>query len=753
MYWWQPRARGAAYLACLLPGLVVALLLALGGSLTPNQALAGWKAHIVNSGNNITTALLKPASELSAASVGRGVELDWSPGDGGDGYRIQGVALAAGDRCIETLAGFETVAVANGLATTHLRDLTHFTPQGTYFCYKAVTIAGGFSSISQNPTRSVRLGYVATSIRVVDQHQPGLLETGDRLVVTFNQPVSPDSGPITGVHTVCTTTHPPAILIGSTSASGPCRPDEELVVGSLRAEAGSRVIGKARYHASYNWSANYQTLTVTLTARIAGAAPHVVGDLTLYPTTSSTYLLSASDRLAICSSNAGNADCLPSTRTSGSGFSAGGPSAPQQLVLDSGSILAAWQPPPSGAVVGYHYLRGQEPDDYDVRVDVGRTLSYRDDQVQPGRTYYVRVVAYDGQGALGEPSPEASIALPLASPTPRASAVPLPATPSPIVLHVPSVLPADLVVVLPSTAGVSSPLPTATTVAMATPRVLSSAAAPTVAIATAPSATPVLALAGPQAPPSALSPAAIPSLAPSARQTVTPNTASTSTPATGPGPASTTLPAARVALSGGGSLGGAPGAAGVSPALTPRPQGSASATPRPASVRAMAVMDLPTVTTVPPPSILGLAGAATPGPTGVPASQLWASGSQPTSSSAFPGAINVPYASALQPTASTGAVASPGPVGALTPLPSVRSSNTPSQEVTRAPTQAALLPNAATATPTPPGRPSLVPRDSPGPAASASPGTGPGLPMAVGSDTSSAAPSTIPAPRSTGPAR
>ena len=63
-------------------------------------------------------------------------------------------------------------------------DTGRFTPQGTYFCYKATTTYGTWSSQTANPTAAGQLGVVAQSVAITNGGTAGTIDTGDKIVVT-----------------------------------------------------------------------------------------------------------------------------------------------------------------------------------------------------------------------------------------------------------------------------------------------------------------------------------------------------------------------------------------------------------------------------------------------------------------------------------------------------------------------------------------------------------------------------------------
>ena len=72
----------------------------------------------------------------------------------------------------------------------------------------------------------------------------------------------------------------------------------------------------------------------------------------------------------------------------------------------------SWDASPTTNVRGYRVYVGTAPESYDSDVDVGPVLTYRVPSVQPNATYYAIVRAYNDDGALSDPTPELSVAIP-----------------------------------------------------------------------------------------------------------------------------------------------------------------------------------------------------------------------------------------------------------------------------------------------------------------------------------------------------
>ena len=258
--------------------------------------------------NNVfaMTALYAPSS-LTAVPAGHDVSLSWSAGQNGNGNAVLGVANGTSSNC--TGASFGSVGTASGTSYT---DTGRFSPQGTYFCYQVQTTYASWTSVQNNPVAAAQIGVVATSVQATNGGTAGVLDPGDTIVINFNQPVNPASGP-SGTDTVCSVIAGAPngqILLGSTTTNGGCATNEAVDLGKLTGGGSNR---NARYNATYVWTNSNTTLTVTIGNRLLGTNPTITGTWTLNPTTTATKLLSATGGFHICDTNAGGGNCLPTT--------------------------------------------------------------------------------------------------------------------------------------------------------------------------------------------------------------------------------------------------------------------------------------------------------------------------------------------------------------------------------------------------------------------------------------------------------
>jgi len=296
-------------------GCTVIWLLASGLSVPGTMALLAARTGAV--GSTFSTAALGPPTALTATPSGRDVVLTWAAGTNGNAYAVRGVANGTSSSC-----GTTSPTSVGTTSTTAHTDVGRSTPQGTWFCYEVLTTFAGWTSVQMNPRAAAQLGVVASAVTVLNAGQTtgcaggtfgvaGRLDCGDQVIVTFNQPINPASGPQAG-NTVCANRTSGLITLASTGTSGACTTSEAATnrLGSL---SGSAVTGAdARHAATYAWSNANRTVTVTVGARISQTAASVSSTMrTLNPTTSLTNLTSATGGFHTCDNNTAGGSCLP----------------------------------------------------------------------------------------------------------------------------------------------------------------------------------------------------------------------------------------------------------------------------------------------------------------------------------------------------------------------------------------------------------------------------------------------------------
>ena len=182
------------------------------------------------------------------------------------------------------------------------------TPEGHYFCYKVQSTEGAAWESPASAPVSAQLGFVAASV-IVSGNGNQRIDPGETITINFNQAVDTASGP-SGTDTVCSDGGPQILVLGSTTTTGSCNSATETIrVGTVA--ASNTIKFDVRYGATYVWSNGNKTLTVTVGTRVFGNKnTQIKGILTLTPAST---LLEAAAGNGLCTSNAGGADCLPTT--------------------------------------------------------------------------------------------------------------------------------------------------------------------------------------------------------------------------------------------------------------------------------------------------------------------------------------------------------------------------------------------------------------------------------------------------------
>ena len=291
--------------------LMLALMLITGSPLRSTYAVfTGATGNLAT----FSTAALTAPGDLTALPAGHDIQLNWNAGQNGNGYTILGTANGTSNLCpASSSSSYLNIAStsATSYADTNRAAPEGTGPQGTWYCYQVRTNYATWTSVQNNPVVAAQVGFVASSVRLIDGGNPGELDAGDQVVLTFNQPVDPLTGPAS-IDAVCVDSNS-TILLGSTSAAGSCSSIAALHLGIL--SGGTITNTNTGFPATYTWGNGNQALTVTLGTRSWGLANPLIDPAvwTFTPTTDTTRLLSASGNLHICDSNAGGGNCLPQT--------------------------------------------------------------------------------------------------------------------------------------------------------------------------------------------------------------------------------------------------------------------------------------------------------------------------------------------------------------------------------------------------------------------------------------------------------
>jgi hypothetical protein len=271
------------------------------------RSTASFAAQGANAGNKFAYTALYAPTGLTATPSGHNVNLSWTAGTNGSGYSVLGYNNGTSTTCS---TAFSTVF--GSPTTTSYTDSGRYLQQGTYECYQVKTTYGSaWTSVNTNPTAFAQLGVVAKTAVASNSSSSGNLNSGDKIVITFNQAITTTTGPVSG-DTVCTLAGSGTIMLGSTTTSGTCSTSETVDLGKL---TGGTTASTGRWTATYVWSGSNTILTVTL-GTLTGSNSALTGTWTFTPTTTSSKLQSSTGGFSACNTNTGGGNCLP-TMTGG----------------------------------------------------------------------------------------------------------------------------------------------------------------------------------------------------------------------------------------------------------------------------------------------------------------------------------------------------------------------------------------------------------------------------------------------------
>jgi hypothetical protein len=326
--------------------IVLVLLLAITAlSQTVTSTTAAFTASVAPATSELAIASMAAPTALVATPVDDDVALSWASGSitGGDvGHRVatawlgvepgvrDGHDIPAG--CTDES---DLLPLTRMTGATFASTGAAWLVPGSWRCYgvraeyPAAPSPASWSSVTGNPVAAVQVGHVVRSVALVDGGSAGKLRSGDRFVLTFNQPVATATGPVAtsgggstpnAGNDVCIHSSSDTIVLGRvTSALGSaCTSGADAVVGRVTGAALAPNDQTTAYRATYAWAgcavtARCTELTVTLGTRYRGADVSVsVGTSASFAPTSEGGRLTTPGGTALCSaSNTMWSTCRP----------------------------------------------------------------------------------------------------------------------------------------------------------------------------------------------------------------------------------------------------------------------------------------------------------------------------------------------------------------------------------------------------------------------------------------------------------
>lgn len=261
---------------------------------------AAFTGETRNGGNTFALTSLYPPGNLTALPSAQVVDLAWTAGQNGNGYTI--LSAPAPDPLVNDCTGASYAPVTTVTGTSYTHGVS--TPPGTWRCYTVQTSYQSWTSVQNNPVAGARMGFVASMASFSNTGNPRI-DDGDTIAITFNQAVDPATGPQAG-NSICWQND--RITLGSTQ-TGNCSATEVPRLGYL---TGGTIDRNMRVAATWSWSADNRTLTITVGGRLAGSGNYShTGSWTFTPTSNTALLKSAAGGLHVCDTNSGGGNCTP----------------------------------------------------------------------------------------------------------------------------------------------------------------------------------------------------------------------------------------------------------------------------------------------------------------------------------------------------------------------------------------------------------------------------------------------------------
>lgn len=253
-----------------------------------------------NGDNTFALTSLYPPGNLTATPSGQAVDVAWTAGRNGNGYTL--LSAPAPNPLVNDCTGALYTPLTTVSGTTYNDPVS--LPPGTWRCYTVRTSYQSWTSVEDNPVAAARLGFVA-SMASFSNTGNARIDENDTITITFNQPVAVPTGPQAG-NTICWANN--RIVLGSVQNGTCATSDSSPRLGFL---TGGTIDRNFRLAATWSWSNDNRTVTITVGARLSGSGGYSQqGTWTFHPTPNAAFLQSATG-LHVCDGNANGGNCTP----------------------------------------------------------------------------------------------------------------------------------------------------------------------------------------------------------------------------------------------------------------------------------------------------------------------------------------------------------------------------------------------------------------------------------------------------------
>jgi hypothetical protein len=315
--------------------ITAAILVASSGVVAGTNA--SYNALTQNSAGTFSTdtldgPILGGGTALVATNAGSDVDFTFNPGTKPKwnvanttvGYAVLGSQpTAASGTCpavTPTSTNYPTVvATAAASATSAAGSGAPYGPtaSGGWVCFLLTGTSGNlYSQNNGMTTASTQVGHAVKSVAWTTVNGSGSIRQGDKITITFVQPVNTTNGPTTTnqINTtaptsgdaICAYGPGDQLVIGTTTYTNTDCNATDVANASVGVLSGINLTASVgrRMNATYAWTVSNTVLTVTIQGQFGGTGNNPTATLvsaSFTPTDNAGELLSATDGVAICS--------------------------------------------------------------------------------------------------------------------------------------------------------------------------------------------------------------------------------------------------------------------------------------------------------------------------------------------------------------------------------------------------------------------------------------------------------------------